>query len=413
MASDLYHMGVTMRFPRILSIRDDLGLEDCMAASDVLESMRSERKRRMKDSAGGSSKKRKTTNGKKVSVLPEYHGPDLRSVETDSSIFEDMRFMVSSDPKSRTGLEDKRNLMKVIHANGGRCVQVAGSQPTIVVYGGTTTPYDLKLLINKGTVDVIKPKWIYDSVARGKLVPMTKYLFHATEERRLDPDFEHIEDTTKEDKPNIDEISAFGDDAVDAKAHGSKIKEEINGDDDSGSWFKVTADGDDAEASHTESETDKDSANNNVVSEEADENPTEASTARRVLDDFSSEHIAMGESDDIMHYDELHIFKHLCFYLDSPANARKNGMVVKTKHESDIAHNFTSLTSQIESNGGKIVNYDNPKLTHVVLDKRDTSRRLTLNELTSKPKRKRLILVDYISACLAEETLLNEEDFAP
>lgn len=63
----------------------------------------------------------------------------------------------------------------------------------------------------------------------------------------------------------------------------------------------------------------------------------------------------MGETEDAMSYDDEIIFKHLwvvrihgsvwtltdfgvrCFYLDSPDNARKNGMSVRSKHEKDIA----------------------------------------------------------------------------
>ena len=62
----------------------------------------------------------------------------------------------------------------------------------------------------------------------------------------------------------------------------------------------------------------------------------------------------MGEDDEAMHYDPDVIFKHLyvvlpfvavpysktiyrCFYIDSPGNAKKNGMPVQTKLEEDIA----------------------------------------------------------------------------
>jgi DNA ligase 4 len=63
----------------------------------------------------------------------------------------------------------------------------------------------------------------------------------------------------------------------------------------------------------------------------------------------------MGESDTAMEYDQDLIFKHLyvdsllfcalrhiinccrCFYLDSPENARKYDMRVKSKHEADIS----------------------------------------------------------------------------
>lgn len=33
MLADLYHLGLTMRFPRALQIRDDLEISDCMTAS--------------------------------------------------------------------------------------------------------------------------------------------------------------------------------------------------------------------------------------------------------------------------------------------------------------------------------------------------------------------------------------------
>ena len=51
----------------------------------------------------------------------------------------------------------------------------------------------------------------------------------------------------------------------------------------------------------------------------------------------------MGETDDAMHYDEEHIFKHLCFYLDSPSNAKQHGMNVKAKNEAEVERRFVPL----------------------------------------------------------------------
>ncbi|KAH0836356.1 hypothetical protein J3R83DRAFT_7909 [Lanmaoa asiatica] len=116
----------------------------------------------------------------------------------------------------------------------------------------------------------------------------------------------------------------------------------------------------------------------------------------------------MGEASE-REYDTTLIFKHLCFYIDSPENARKNQMVVNTKYEKDVSYHFLKVSRNIEENGGKIVDLNNPKLTHVVLDKRDVSRRIILMQLTSKPKRRRLVISDYIQACIDEETLLDEE----
>jgi len=124
------------------------------------------------------------------------------------------------------------------------------------------------------------------------------------------------------------------------------------------------------------------------------------------------EDAVMGEASE-REYDTIVIFKHLCFYVDSPENGRKNEMVVNTKYEKEISDHFHKVSRHIEENGGKIVDLDNPKLTHVVLDKRDVSRRITLMQRTSQPKRRRLVISDYIQACLDEETLLDEEEFAP
>jgi len=85
------------------------------------------------------------------------------------------------------------------------------------------------------------------------------------------------------------------------------------------------------------------------------------------------------------------------------------------------------LSRLLTDNGGKIVGLDEPKLTHVVIDKRDESRRLELIKRTSKfvrllevvthsliwvicrPKRRHLVISEYIQACLDEETLLDED----
>lgn len=45
---------------------------------------------------------------------------------------------------------------------------------------------------------------------------------------------------------------------------------------------------------------------------------------------------------------------------------------------------FRDVAESIEKNGGRIADLDDPKLTHVVLDKRDDSRRVELMKLTSK-----------------------------
>lgn len=76
-------------------------------------------------------------------------------------------------------------------------------------------------------------------------------------------------------------------------------------------------------------------------------------------------------------------------------------MTVNTKYEKEIAEQYGSFIRifeqvliphgsfnktfrEIEENGGKVVGLDDPKLSHIVLDKRDTSRRLILMQRTAK-----------------------------
>ena len=76
-------------------------------------------------------------------------------------------------------------------------------------------------------------------------------------------------------------------------------------------------------------------------------------------------------------------------------------MTVKSKHENEVEQrlflsqpnstdnnclrfSFAQLSKLITDNGGKVVDLVEPKLTHVVVDKRDVSRRLELMKRTSK-----------------------------
>lgn len=51
---------------------------------------------------------------------------------------------------------------------------------------------------------------------------------------------------------------------------------------------------------------------------------------------------------------------------------------------SNKGNSFDQLTAIIHDNGGRVVDLDDPKLTHVIVDKRDDSRRVELIQRTSK-----------------------------
>ena len=123
----------------------------------------------------------------------------------------------------------------------------------------------------------------------------------------------------------------------------------------------------------------------------------------------------MGEDDNAIELDPEKIFRHFRFYLDTPANVERYGIEFKSKYKDQIASScvfllsllissprssnalllphterlltcrFAEIEELIVSNGGRVTaDLDDPKLTHVILDKRDTSRRKELIARTSK-----------------------------
>ncbi|KAI9440740.1 ATP dependent DNA ligase domain-containing protein [Lactarius indigo] len=428
-ATDQYHLGFTMRFPRAMSIREDLSVSDCITATGAFVGrlLRSAKQRRRLRP--------------QPSVLPEYKGVDLKDVQVESNLLEGLTFMVSSDPKSRTRDADKEQLQKLIRAHGGNSAQVAKNQPgLLVVYGGSSIPYDIKLIMNKGMHDIVRPQWIFDSIANGVLAPMSrKYFFHATAERMESDEYNNLDDEV--------ERRSSGED-VGAEMAGSpglldsKVSEPKEGDSEMQDWLQI---GPEANASENDQD-DADSATDPDSDDEDNDNwfnvePPQPSSGEEVtgmevilgvilegvafifrfllcqvdVSDNEYERVNVGDSgqarmgeESSMEYDQERIFKHLCFYLDTPQNARENGLPTTSKLEDAITKSLVRIAKLIQDNGGKVVNLDNEKLTHIVLDKRDDSRRRELMKRTSKPKHRNLVLSDFIEACIEENTLLNE-----
>jgi len=126
--------------------------------------------------------------------------------------------------------------------------------------------------------------------------------------------------------------------------------------------------------------------------------------------------IAMGETDDAMKYDTERIFSHLCFYIDTEENAHANGFVIEegTSNRGPISQELQEVGSKIEKNGGRVTkDLKHPKLTHIVLHKRELGRRKELENKSREPKRRNLVVHTWVQCCLDEETLLNEAFFSP
>ncbi|KAH9479555.1 DNA ligase 4 [Psilocybe cubensis] len=427
-----YQLGYTMRFPRAVAFRSDLTIMDCMPASAILESLRNDKKRKMSSDISSSNKKRKITTSKPA-ILERYKGVKAKDVHVESKLLEGLTFVVLSDSKSKTANEDRKFIETQIYANGGICAQISGPGK-IVIYGGSTTPYNIKQIINKGR-DIIKPSWILDSISKGERMPLRKrYFFHATEESIASEEYDAEDDEQDQEaagsgiasrSPSVDNRQG---EPASSDIHGDKPVspkvEEMEIDPELAEWFKVDQQtsgySEDKDIQDNDSVTEDDDSDNADVAgdEEADlddwlqvkvqeaKPPIEENAATQYEDD---DDVKMGESDKAMEYDQDLIFKHLCFYMDSPDNAIKNGLTVKpSKHEADMNVKLSQIAELVIAHGGKVVtDLDNPKLTHVVVDQRDVRRRIELIKRTSKPKMRNLVISDYIQACLDEGTLLD------
>ena len=79
--------------------------------------------------------------------------------------------------------------------------------------------------MNKGKHDIIRPQWIFDSIANGELVSMSrKYFFHATAERMESEEYNHPDDDHEQRSPGEDVAAEMtgSPGLVDSKASGPK-----------------------------------------------------------------------------------------------------------------------------------------------------------------------------------------------
>ncbi|KAG8679369.1 DNA ligase (ATP) [Ceratobasidium sp. 394] len=294
--------------------------------------------------------------------------------------------------------------------------------------------------MQRGDVDILKPQWLTDSIEKRKLVPLqSKYYFFATQEAVDDPAY-HLDD-----------------DEVNATQHRSGPKSTQSNEEHAASLElaelpeylrPVSADEnlahipDDPSASETESDPE------DLADDLSDGDWTEvaATTASAAVSAQSGggksaeippplppvpvpapepdpsnaqpstvvSAIRIDASSSNSRLDQNLFFRDCCFYLDTPQNAQNEDFLVSTPHEAKIKQSMDRVRRDILVHGGSIaMGLSDPRLTHLVLHELDRSRRVDLSRRTAKPKRSYMVLTTFISSCIAENTLLDEDAFMP
>ncbi|KAG8906784.1 hypothetical protein FRB99_006161 [Tulasnella sp. 403] len=434
--------------------QEDLKLEEVLSYSELVSTALGKRKA---EDLKKASKKRKFNTGRQIAQLSDHSRGQTVGGPAETDVFDGLTFRIHPDNLSKPPY-DKSSLEKLVHQHGGDFTQAvtARTVDVIHVYGGTAITPPLKAIIRNDEYDIFKPKWILDCVEQGELVhPTRKYCFHAASASKKRDDFE--DDNENEDDsrapssrlgstsaasrqpsrvPDASEVKS-GDETedeeevIDQRSEWTRRPREEEVDDVTRERLRGIADDDksDAEsvgtlksswadvADETEDEdwvdvlpgpSQRDKKIEEAISRHMSEmsvNNVEDEKAEKVGANilplmlggtlaYGDVQTEMGEGKE-MEYDENKIFRHLCFYLDTPNNSRKNGLTVKVQPsvENAMTSDFSTIERQILANGGRVSDsIREPKLTHVVVHEKDKTRRIELMCLTSQDPETHLVL---------------------
>jgi DNA ligase-4 len=170
---------LTLRFPRFKERRPDKSwdqaldyeqFEELVANGKKMQAFRMEKKRR-----------RVTKRARKEVVIAGQDAAPALFAGTKSKVFDGLVFCVLTDC-TRPTRKSKAQLETLIKENGGKLSQRASSGTNMILIAEKKV-VKVASLLKAGDVDIIRPKWLLDSIAQGDkgfLLPYeTGHLFHA------------------------------------------------------------------------------------------------------------------------------------------------------------------------------------------------------------------------------------------
>ncbi|EFA81882.1 DNA ligase IV [Heterostelium album PN500] len=186
--TEKYKVGFTLRFPRVVKIRDDKQWSECLDEAGVI-SLANEyegryAKRKIEIQDGKSTKKRRTSTTKKpkkkIGVLQCFEDTDTTGVVKQSGLFEGLEFCVVKGDRQHS----KAMLEIVIVENGGTKVQYP-SKKTNYVVSSMKEVLKIQNLISSGSFDIVHFQWLLDCIEGKRRIPLgPKYMIFTTEATR-------------------------------------------------------------------------------------------------------------------------------------------------------------------------------------------------------------------------------------
>ncbi|WWC85821.1 uncharacterized protein L201_000688 [Kwoniella dendrophila CBS 6074] len=454
-----YGCGYTLRFPRCRYIYFDKASRDhpqgddsqdrdmwnCLSL-DEFTTLLNKPKKRYADAEGGSfRKKRKVIARKKVQLITSTRGQKLSEDTIESNIFGGLTFYI---PKG-TSQHSKQDLEALVHKHGGEFTQAQLSDLSASVISPDEKSPLVRAQIRK-RVSVIKPDWIFESIARRRKLPLLQELLvfasdEAKDGRYFDKTLSEVDHISLvrdrdgvEDESDQEELDAKGEleetegryeeeeDGITDDYEPNKTADQVKLEEEWGLHrspspisSKATSRATSRAASVEESDTDDErnmqykEENEDNDSHKSSPDPEENFRLLPVRGVDTTEEDGMGEDPTAMNYNEDSIFYHLVFYIDTPENASTNGLTSSSPSET-VKNRLQQAEKLLMENGGKIVtNIKDKKLTHIIMDDEDSGRYAEISRKTALPKRKHIVLLSWVSECVDEETLMNEDGHKP
>ncbi|XP_076808951.1 DNA ligase 4-like isoform X1 [Clavelina lepadiformis] len=185
--STSYAAGCTLRFPRLVAVRNDKDFVDALDTSqledlkNIADGKLAARHADLPSEGSPPEKKRKVKTEAPSTISIKYLGVDLSSVEQTSSSFQGRVFCILTGSKDH----DKQNLEKRVVEHGGNIVQNPVSD-TFCVVARDERNIKVKNVIKCGKYNVVKIDWLIGCLKKGMIVPWEPQdMLHATASTEL------------------------------------------------------------------------------------------------------------------------------------------------------------------------------------------------------------------------------------
>jgi len=182
--SEKYKAGYTLRFPRVLKIRNDknfkqtMNFEELLSLAKLSEGRLSRKGRQTvnEDPKKHVLKPRKRPIFKKnFSVASNYLPTDPTSIKIETDLFGKLEFCVMNGDDDFS----KEDLETLVYQYGGICTQYPTDKTFAVIAARETLK--VKNLQFRGEIDIIRHKWILDCIGKENLLSLEpRYMIHTS-----------------------------------------------------------------------------------------------------------------------------------------------------------------------------------------------------------------------------------------